>query len=211
MEDVLELYARPHDPSEPVVALDERPVVLHDNARPDRSMRRGKPRRIDYEYVRRGTANISCIVEPKTGRHLTHATEDRIRPSFALAAERISRAYPHASRIHLVLNNLNTHTPASLIKAFGAERGRVLASRFEFHHTPKHASWLNAAEIEASLVSSECLGRNRIPTLAELRRRVRQWNAAADRARRTINGTFTVRDAERVFGSHWFNRIVSEH
>ncbi|AGP39492.1 hypothetical protein SCE1572_36395 [Sorangium cellulosum So0157-2] len=145
MKDVLELYARPHDPSEPVVAFDERPVVLHDNARPDRPMRRGKPRRIDYEYVRRGTANIFCIVEPKTGRHLTHATEDRTRPSFALAAERIARAYPQAHRIHLVLDNLNTHTPASLIKAFGTERGRALASRFAFHHTPKchsSASWI---------------------------------------------------------------------
>jgi hypothetical protein len=211
MKDVLELYARPHDPSEPIVALDERPVVLHDNARPDRPMRRGKPRRIDYEYVRRGTANIFCIVEPKTGRRLTHATEDRTRPSFALAAERIARAYPRACRIHLVLDNLNTHTPASLIRAFGAERGHALASRFEFHHTPKHASWLNAAEIEASLVSRECLGRNRIPTLAALRARVRQWNADADRARRKINWKFTVRDAERIFGSEWFNRILSEH
>ncbi|WP_433930035.1 hypothetical protein AB3662_39670 [Sorangium cellulosum] len=85
------------------------------------------------------------------------------------------------------------------------------ASRFAFHQPPKHASWLNTAEIEASLVSRECLGRNRIPALAELRRRVRQWNAAADRARRKINWTFTVRDAERIFGSDWFNRIVSEH
>ncbi|WP_438024679.1 transposase [Sorangium sp. So ce233] len=123
------------------------------------------------------------------------------RPSFALPAERIARAYPQAHRIHLVLDNLNTHTPASLIKAFGTERGRALASRFAFHQPPKHASWLNTAEIEASLVSRECLGRNRIPALAELRRRVRQWNAAADRARRKINWTFTVRDAERIFGS----------
>ncbi|WP_438009344.1 transposase [Sorangium sp. So ce321] len=142
------------------------------------------------------------------GRHLTHATEDRTRPSFALAADRIARAYPRAMRIHLVLDNLNTHTPASLIKEFGAERGRALASRFALHLTPKHASWLNAAETETSLVSRECLGRNRIPTLAELRRRVRQWNAAADRARREINWKFTVRDAEQVFGADWFNRIV---
>ncbi|WP_437617194.1 transposase [Sorangium sp. So ce834] len=112
--------------------------------------------------------------------------------------------------IHLALGNLNTHAAASLIKAFGTERGHALASRFAFHHAPKHASWLNAAEIEASLVSRECLDRNRIPTLAELRGRVRQWDAAAVRARRKINWKFTVGDAERIFGSDWFNRIVSE-
>ncbi|WP_437992465.1 transposase [Sorangium sp. So ce145] len=128
-----------------------------------------------------------CIVEPNTGRHLTHATEDRTRPSFAFAAERIDRAYPRACRILLVLDNLSTHTPASLIKAFGAKRGHALASRFEFHPTPKHASWPNAAKIEASLVSRECLGCNRIPTLAAFRARVRQWNTVADRARRKIN------------------------
>ncbi|WP_437554740.1 transposase [Sorangium sp. So ce367] len=87
-----------------------------------------------------GRPTSSASWSRRPGRHLTHATEDRTRPSFALAAERIARAYPRASRIHLVLDNLNTHAPASLIKAFGAERGHALASRFEFHHTPKHAS-----------------------------------------------------------------------
>ncbi|WP_437732699.1 transposase [Sorangium sp. So ce1335] len=130
-----------------------------------------------------------------------------IRAAPWLRTEIRARPAPQAHRIHLVLDNLNTHTLATLIKTFGTERGRARASCFAFHHTPEHASWLNAAEIEASLVSRECLGRNRIPALAELRRRVRQWNAAADRARRKINRTFAVRDAERVFGSDGFNRI----
>lgn len=208
---MLELYAKPHDAREPVVALDERPVVLRDDARPGRPVRPGKPRRRDYEYVRRGTANIFCVVEPKTGRHLTHATTNRKRRFFAYALARIARAYPEAKRIHLVSDNLNTHCPRSLAIAFGPERGAALAARFVFHHTPKHASWLNPAEIEASLVSRECLGRDRIASLAELRVRVSKWNAGADRARRKINWKFTVHDAERVFGSWWFDGTVSEH
>ncbi|WP_438037335.1 transposase [Sorangium sp. So ce204] len=108
----------------------------------------------------------------------------------------MARAYPRAGRIRLVLDNLNTHTPASLTTAFGPKRDHALASRFEFLHTPKSASWLNAAEIEASLVSRECLGHNRIRTLTGLRGRVRQWNPAADGVRREINWKFTARDAE---------------
>jgi hypothetical protein len=211
MKDVLELYAKPLDPREPVVALDERPVVLRDDARPGRPTRPGKPRKRDYEYVRQGTANIFCIVEPKAGRHLTHATKNRKHRAFAHAVARIARAYPDAERIHLVLDNLNTHVPASLLRAFGPDKGSALAARFTFHHTPKHASWLNPAEIEASLVSRECLGRDRVPTLDQLRARVRKWNAAAHRARRTINWKFTVHDARRVFGSWWFDATVSEH
>lgn len=187
------------------------PVVLRDDARTGRPTRPSKPRRRDYEYVRNGMTNIFCIVEPKTGRHLTHATPNRKRRFFAYALARIARAYPKADRIHVVLDNLNTHSPRSLLGTFGPERGAELAARFVFHHTPKHASWLNPAEIEASLVSRECLGRDRIAMLEELRARIRKWNMVADRARRKINWTFTVHDAERVFGSWWFDGSVPEH
>lgn len=208
---MLEVQAKPLDPREPVVALDERPVVLHEDARPGRPMRPGRLRRRDYEYVRRGTANIFCVVEPKAGRHSTYATKNRKRPAFARTLARIARSYPEAQRIHLILDNLNTHTPASLTRFFGAGKGTELAARFVFHYTPKHASWLNPAEIEASLVSRECLGRDRIGSLAELRARVQKWNASADRTRRKINWKFTVQDARRVFGSWWFDALVSEH
>ena len=211
MRDVLRLYARPYDPKQPVVVLDERPTPLRGPARPDIPMRPGHPRRRDYEYVRRGTANVFCIVEPKGGRHFTHATANRKKPAFVAALKKISRAYPDARRIHLVVDNLNTHSPKALIDVLGDNQGQALAKRFRFHYTPKHASWLNVAEIEASLLSRECLGRDRIGSLRELRQRVTPWNRSATRRKRCIQWRFTVRDAARVFGADWFNNLATEH
>jgi transposase len=199
MEDVLDLLAKPYDEREPVVTLDERPVQLLDSARPGIRGSFGRIARRDYEYVRRGTANIYCIVEPKAGRHLTHATRDRKRPRFAAALQRIADEYPTAKTIHLVMDNLNIHDEKSVRVALGDVVGANLWSRFTAHYTPKHASWLNPAEIEASLWSRECLGRDRIPTLLELRQRTRAWNARANRQRRTITWRFTTQEARRVF------------
>ena len=210
MKDVLELYARPYNPREPVVALDERPTPLRAPARPDLPMRPRHLHRRDYEYIRCGTANVFCIVEPKGGRHLTHATANRKKPAFVAALKKIARAYPDARRIHLVLDNLNIHCNKTITEVLG-QAGAALAERFAFHFTPKHASWLNVAEIEASLVSRECLGRDRIPSLADLRRRITPWNRAANRRKRSIKWRFTVRDAERVFRANWFNNLATKH
>jgi len=118
---------------------------------------------------------------------------------FARALRRLARRHKKAKRIHLVVDNLNTHCEKSLVDAFGAEEGRKLWRRFKVHRTPKHASWLNAAELECSLVARECLGRRRIGDLDTLVREVCTWNADADRARRAINWKFRVADARRVF------------
>jgi hypothetical protein len=200
MEDVLEVLERPVNPKEPVIALDERPVVLHENAREGTPMRPGQPKRRDYEYVRRGTANVFCIVEPKVGRHMSHATPNRKGPQFAAALRLISNAYPKADTIHLIMDNLNTHCEQSLINAFGDYRGSRLWKRFTVHYTPKHASWLDPAELEVSALSRECLGKERIGTFEELEARVREWNKRRHDERTTINWTFTCRDARRVFG-----------
>jgi len=199
MEDVLETLGKPTNEREPVVALDERPVQLLDSARPGTPMTPGRIERTDYEYVRHGTANIFCIVEPKGGRHLTHATRNRQAPRFADAMKRIAAAYPRARTIHLVMDNLNTHGQKSLTDSFGALEGRRLWRRFTVHHTPKHASWLNPAEIEVSLWSRECLGRDRVATFDELRRRTRAWNTRANSSKRRIDWQFTTTDARRVF------------
>ncbi len=199
MEDVLRLYARPHDPSRPVVCLDERPVQLHDSAREGTPLAPGAPAKRDYEYVRRGTANVFCVIEPQTGRRLTHATKNRTGIVFAKALRRINRRYAGAKRIHLVLDNLSTHSEKSLVEAFGLSEGRALWRRFKVHFTPKHASWLNAAEMEAGLVSRECLGKRRIGSVERLRDEVRAWSRRAERARRKIEWKFTVNDARRVF------------
>jgi DDE superfamily endonuclease len=199
MEHVLDLMEKPANDREPVVALDERPVQLLATEREGRPMAPGRVARRDYEYVRRGTANIFCIVAPKTGRHLTYATANRKARRFAAAVKRISDAYPSARRIHLILDNLNTHRLKSLTDAYGEVSGRRLWRRFVIHHTPKHGSWLNPAEIEVSLWSRECAGRDRIATLCELKYRTRLWNKAANRDRRKINWRFTSADARRLF------------
>jgi hypothetical protein len=211
MEDVLRLYARPLDPREPVVCLDERPVVLRDAARSGSPMAPGRPTRTDYEYVRRGTANIFCIVEPKTGRRVTHATARRKNRNFGRALLRISKAYPKAKRIHLVVDNLSTHTEKACCDTFGPRTGRALWRRFKVHYTPKHASWLNAAEMEASLVARQCLGKRRIPDLATLRRDVRAWRRAATQEGCSIRWRFRVADARRVFKYDTLVFTRSEH
>ena len=199
MEAVLEVLNRPLDKHAPVLALDERPVQLVDSLRPDTPIAPGQPARRDYEYARCGTANVFCVVEPKTGRHQTHATKNRTATQFARALNRIARSYPAARTIHLVLDNLNTHREKSLIATFGAQTGHRLWRRFKVHYTPKHGSWLNPAELEASLWSRQCLGRQRVASLAELRERTSAWNRWVNRIKLKIDWRFSIADARRVF------------
>jgi transposase len=211
MEDVLRLYARRHNKAEPVVCLDERPVVLRDAARPGTAMEPGRPARADYEYVRNGTANIFCIVEPKTGRRLTYATARRTNRDFARALHRLGKAYPRARRIHLVVDNLSTHSKKACIDTFGTRRGHALWRRFRVHFTPKHASWLNAAEMEASLVARQCLAKRRFPDLAMLRREVRAWRRVTTVSGCSIRWRFRVADARRTFRYDALTFTRSEH
>ena len=173
-------------------------------------MRTGEPRRVDHEYTRCGTANVFCVIEPLTGWRLTRATRNRKARAYARMLDKIAKRYPEAKTIHLVQDNLNTHREASLLKAFGDREGHALWKRFTVHYTPKHASWLNVAEIEAGLVARECLAR-RIPTLAELRREVTTWRQKAEREGRLINWSFRVDDARRVFRHDGIKTTRSEH
>jgi len=199
MNDVLALYEKPHNPAQPVVCLDEKPVVLHQDKRPASAARPGHPGKRDYEYKRCGTANVFCAVEPLAGRHFTWPTPNRCGAEFAKALHRLAAAYPSAQTIHLVLDNLSTHTAKSLRDFYGAEPGQALWERFTVHYTPKHASWLNQAEIEISLFRRQCLGSRRIAGLPELRSQSRSWNRSVNRQRLKINWTFTRLDADNVF------------
>jgi transposase len=194
MEDVLNTLAKPLDFKEPVVALDERPVQPHGSARPDTPMAPGRPKRRDYEYVRRGTANVFCIVEPKAGRHLTHATKTRKGPRFAAAMKRIADAYPRARTIHIIMDNLSTHREKSLTDRWGFKYGRQLWARFTVHYTPKHGSWLNMAELELGILAGQCLDR-RLPDRETLEQEVAAWVATRTAAVRTIDWRFTTDDA----------------
>jgi transposase len=176
MEDVLKIYEKPLSEREPVVCVDEKPVVLHADVRPPRPMRPGRIARRDSEYERRGTANVFCGVQPKAGRHFTKPTPNRSSPEFADYLVEIVASYPEADTIHLVMDNLSSHNRKALVDRFGEKIGGLLWERFTVHYTPKHGSWLNQAEIEISLFSRQCLGRRRIPSLRQLQRQARAWN-----------------------------------
>jgi hypothetical protein len=198
MEDLLTLYEKPLDPMEPVVCLDEKPVQCLDDKRRTIRVRNGSYRR-DYEYVRRGTANVFCALEPKAGRHFTRATPDRKKPAFARMVRRLAKAYPDARTIHLVMDNLSTHSKRALTDTFGVAEGELLWSRFTVHYTPKHGSWLDQAEIEVSIFSRQCLGKRRIGSFRELQAQTTAWRRRVNRQRLTVDWKFTVTDARRKF------------
>src|SRR5207253_6441369 len=172
--------------------LDERPVVLREDARRGQPMAPGKLTRTDYEYVRCGTANIFCIVEPLTGRRLTFATANRKAPAFVRALRKVAQRYRTARRIHLVMDNLNVHSRTSVVTVLGELEGHRLWRRFVVHYTPKHASWLDAAELEASLVSRGCLGGRRVSSLVDLISLVAAWRRRAEEEHRVIDWRFQI-------------------
>ena len=200
MEDVLALYEKPYRSAEPVICLDEKPVCLHADVRPFSPPRPGHIAKRDNEYKRCGTANIFAVLEPKAGRHFTCATPDRSAAQFARTVQRIVADYPFARKIHLVMDNLNIHRRKSLADLYVAEMAGEIRERFAVHYTPKHGSWLNQAEIELSLVSRQCLGSRRIPTLDQLASSIRSWNAKANRDRLCIQWKFTRKAARAKFG-----------
>jgi hypothetical protein len=197
MEDILRLYKRPLNRHEPVVCIDEKPTQLLDDVQPPRR-RNGAVRR-DYEYRRKGTRNIFCMVEPKAGKHFEKVTKRRGKRDFALFMQAVAKRYKKAKVIHCVMDNLSTHTERALQETFGARRGPKLWKRFKVHYTPKHGSWLNQAEIEICMLTKECLGKRRLGTGHELRRQVYAWMRKANREERKIQWTFTVRKARKKF------------
>jgi hypothetical protein len=202
MEDVLKVYERPYSQAEPVVCLDEKPVCLHAEVRPSRPARPGRLAKRDSEYERCGTANVFCVVEPKAGRHFTFATPDRSGFEFAKVIFQLALCYADATKIHLVLDNLNIHRRKSLTDALGPEVGTEVWSRFTVHYTPRHGSWLNQAEIEIGLFARQCLGKRRMPNLKYLQRESKAWNRRMNRDKITIDWRFTRKKARETFSYH---------
>ena len=195
MEDVLEVYHRPFDPRFPQICLDETSKQLLEHTRVPVPPRPGRLARVDDEYRRCGTANIFLAVEPLAGRVITECTEHPTRADFARFLRRLSDVdYPKAERIVLVLDNLNVHSLASLYEAFQPTECRRLVERFEIHHTPKHGSWLNIAEIELSVLARQCLDR-RIDSLQTLSQEVAAWEADRNASQRGVDWRFTTTDA----------------
>ena len=195
MEDVLDVYARPRDPGRPVVCVDEGGKQLIGDVREPLPARPGSPAKQDYEYERGGMANLFMAFEPLAGRRHVEATERKTATDFARFLRVVSdELHPDAEKVVLVCDNLNTHGPASLYEAFEPAAARRLAGRFEWHYTPKHGSWLNAAEMELSALARQCLDR-RIPDLGALRREVAAWQRARNAAAVKVDWQFTTADA----------------
>ncbi len=199
MEAVLELYRAPYDPQEPVVCFDERPVQLVSETRVPLPPEPGKPERYDYEYKREGTCNLFAFFQPLQGWRQIKVTQRRTSEDFALCMQYlVDVLFPEAARIHLVLDNLNTHTPAALYQTFSPQEALRILSKLEFHYTPKHGSWLNMVELEFSVLSRQCLER-RIPSITELRQETEAWEQARNQNRATVNWRFSTVDARTRF------------
>ena len=195
MEDVLEVYQRPPDPAQPVICMDETSKQLAGEVRIPLPVVPGQPQREDYEYERHGVANLFLFSEPLTGWREVQVTERRTRMDWAAAMRDLSdRYYPTARRITVVLDNWNTHGPASFYEAFAPEEARRLSERFECRYTPQHGSWLNIAESEFSVLSRPCRDR-RLGKARLLQGEIAAWQQKRQAVSKIIDGQFTTADA----------------
>jgi hypothetical protein len=195
MEDVLEVYHLPYDPDYPVVCMDESSKQMIGEVHTPIPCKPGQPMRMDDEYVRNGVAEIFMEVEPLAGKRHVAVTEHRTRKDWAQQIKQmLDERYPDAIQMRLVMDNLNTHNIASLYETFEPLEARRLAIRLDIHHTPKHGSWLNMAEIELSVLKGQCLNR-RIPDMATMQAEVTAWEGNRNNSSRKIDWQFTTADA----------------
>jgi len=195
MEDVLDLYQQPYNPDLPLVCMDETTKQLVAETRQPLPVRRGAPARHDHEYERKGTAEIFMFCEPLAARRWVRVSERRTRTDWAAHVRwLLDEVYPDKPLIRLVMDNLNTHSAASLYEAFDPATANRLAKRLEIHYTPKHGSWLNIAEIELKVLSLQCLDR-RIASIEELTREIDAWQAVRGETAAKVDWQFTTPDA----------------
>jgi transposase len=195
MEDVLEVYGRPHDPSRPVVCIDESTKQLHEEVRLPIAAEPGTVERYDFEYRRNGVATLFAAFEPLAGWRHVEVTQQRTRQDFArFIQDLLDHQYPQAERVVLIMDNLNTHSGASLYETFAPDEALRLLSRLEIHYTPKHGSWLNMVEGEFSILQRQCLDR-RIATAELLQQEVAAWESQRNQSKIGANWKFTTADA----------------
>jgi len=208
MEHILELYAKPYNSHEPVLCLDEKSKrLIKDMRLPQRAKEKRLAHR-DYEYERNGTCNIFMTVEPKGGHREVTVTAHRKKSDFSREVKRIVALprYQTAKKIHIVLDNLNTHFERSFLETFGKDETKKIMSRIQFHYTPKHASWLNMAEIEIGIFSRQSI-RGRIGTEEKLKEYAKLWQEGRNRERAMINWKFTAKDARVKFKYGWGSKL----
>ena len=200
MLNILDLYEKPYDPEYPIICFDEKSKQLIDETRESIPACPGRIKRTDYEYKRNGTTNIFVTIEPKGKFRTVRATKRRTRQDFAKEIKRIIRLkrYNNAKKIHIVLDNLNTHFEKSFYETFSKTEAEIILKRIEFHYTPKHASWLNMAEIEINVLSGQCLNQ-KIPSMRIIRKHIAKWSQNRNRMKKGINWQFTRKNAEKKF------------
>ena len=195
MEDILEVYRRPHDPRRPLVCIDEASKQQVQETRAPLPRKAGWPERYDYEYARNGVSNLFMIFAPLEGWRHVEVTDRRTLVDFAHCLKEVVDAhFPEAEQIVLVSDNLNTHKPAALYEAFAPAEARRIMQKLEWHYTPKHGSWLDMAEIELSVLQRQCLDR-RIPDQETLKREVAAWEQKRNQDAVQANWRFTTEDA----------------
>jgi hypothetical protein len=195
MEDILDVYRRPYDSVFPLVCMDETTKQLTKETRKPQRSEPGIPARYDYEYERHGVCNVFMFFEPFKGKRYVRATRHRTKVDWATQIkDLLDNQYPKAKKVVLVMDNLNTHQGASLYETFPPEEARRLLERLEIHHTPKHGSWLNIAEIELRILSSQCLNR-RIPDILTLEQEVTQWQNQRNSLKSKVDWQFSNEDA----------------
>lgn len=203
MYDILDLYEEPYNPKRPVAGIDEKPKQLIEDGRKPIPMKPGKSERYDYEYIRRGTANIFMAAEFKAGRRTARVARRRTKRDFAKFIKHlVDRIYPKAEILRLVVDNLNTHNKTAFYETYGTEEAERILSRIEFHHTPKHASWLNVAEIEISVMDVECTAR-RIKDKDTLSKEVRAWTNRRNKQKKKIEWRFTKQKADEKLSKYY--------
>jgi hypothetical protein len=191
MEDVLDLYEEDYDPRYPVVCFDESPYQLISETRQVVPASAGQPERIDFEYRREGTCNLFMFFEPGAGKRHVKVTSQRTATDWAQCMkDLVDIHYPDATLISVVLDNLNTHTPANLYATFPAAEARRIVSKLDFHYTPKHGSWLNMAECEFAVLQRQCLS-TRIPSAERVQAKIDLWEAERNAAQATVKWRFT--------------------
>lgn len=205
MEDVLDVYEMPYNPAIPVVCMDEKPYQLLGEVRDSWAMRPGDDKKVDSEYTRNGTCSIFAFVEPLGGMHHVSVREHRTAKDWAEEIKYLSDVmYPNAEKIILVMDNLNTHAPSSLYKAFTPEEARRIIKRLEIHYTPKHGSWLDIAEIELNVMTRQCLSR-RISSIENLQRELSVWENERNSKQAGVNWQFKTKDARIKLSSLYPN------
>jgi len=195
MEDILDLYAESYQPAFPVICFDEVPYQMVSETRLPLPMQSGMPQRYDFEYKREGTCNLFMFLQPLVGWRHVKVTDRRTKPDFAFCMHDLAEIhFPEAEKIRVVLDNLNTHTPAAFYETFPPEQARRLTKKLEFHYTPEHSSWLNMAEVEISVLTGQCLDR-RLGNQEIIARQVAAWEAERNNSKATIDWRFTIPNA----------------